>query len=121
MKYAPDKWVVLRIEDAEKGYTPHFKILGSWFGSYLEGEAWRLNSGIKSVHKAKDSFHVFGHSGSAYICSFRGYGTSGYVGDVLEGWMKEHPNNITLLTEKEAKKYLKGLSNNGKKTAPAGS
>ena len=41
----PDKWVVIKILDNEH------KIFASWAGGYLDGDRWKLNSGITKVEE----------------------------------------------------------------------
>ena len=42
----PDKWVIIKIgSDSESS----FKVFGSWAGGYLDGDRWRLNSGITKI------------------------------------------------------------------------
>ena len=43
-------------------------MLGGWSGGYLDGDSWRLNSGIVDVEETADSFIFIGGSGSRYIC-----------------------------------------------------
>ena len=46
----PDRWVVLKILSVSDG--TFYKVLGSWYGGYANGNFWRLNSGIQRVVKA---------------------------------------------------------------------
>ena len=69
----PDEWVVLKIFSVSDG--TFYKVLGSWYGGYLHGNSWRLNSGIERVVKAsKDTFLFYGVSGSCYECRIYNYG-----------------------------------------------
>jgi len=65
--YTPDNWVILRIAVEEKIL---YKILAGWSGGYLEGDHWRLNSGIERVEEEDDADYILfhGHSGSVYNC-----------------------------------------------------
>ena len=47
----PDSWVVLKIT-AETGVI--YKVLAGWSGGYLDGDSWRLNSGINIVFERED-------------------------------------------------------------------
>lgn len=87
--YKPDKWVILEI----KGKTQIlYKVLAGWSGSYLEGQSWRLNSGISKI-TTEGNFYLFeGASGSVYKCHKQGYGTNMISGGVLAGFL-EDPNN----------------------------
>ena len=78
----PDKWIVIKIEDGL------YKVLASWYGGYLDGDYWKLNSGIVSVSDEGDWFDFLGESGSIYRCHKRAYGTSmftrGFLNEMIE-------------------------------------
>ena len=63
----PDKWVVIKVPDGHK-------IFASWAGGYLDGDRWRLNSGIEKVEEDDKYYYFFGYSGSCYKCRKGGYG-----------------------------------------------
>ena len=84
----PDRWVVLKILSVSDG--TFYKVLGSWYGGYLHGNSWRLNSGIERVVKAsEDTFFFYGFSGSCYECRINNYGmhleSSGVVEELKKG------------------------------------
>lgn len=83
----PDKWVVVKM--TANGET-FYKLFSTWLGGYLDGDAWKINSGIVRVEQEGDFIKFFGHSGSCYECvNFeRLYGTSGYTQGVLDGIIK---------------------------------
>ena len=63
--YTPDNWVIVKITHPEG--VVH-KVLAGWSGGYLDGNSWRMNSGIVRA-EAKDDYIIFdGHSGSQYKC-----------------------------------------------------
>ena len=74
--YTPDNWVVIKFtQQVKSGNTGYgrtekvfYKVLGGWSGGYLDGDSWRLNSGIVDVEETTDSFIFIGNSGSRYIC-----------------------------------------------------
>ena len=63
--YTPDNWVIVKIAHPDEVI---YKILGGWSGGYLDGDSWRLNSGITKVEEDGDYFIFHGYSGSAYQC-----------------------------------------------------
>lgn len=75
--YEPDSWVIVEVPDSETGTVFH-KVLGGWSGGYLDGDTWRLNSGITKVEAEDDMgvivFYLTGHSGSKYSVRETGYG-----------------------------------------------
>ena len=62
-KYTPDNWVVLKITN--EGETL-YKVLAGWSGGYLDGDSWRMNSGITRVEDHETYYSFYGYSGSVY-------------------------------------------------------
>ena len=79
----PDRWILLKIGNI-------YKVFGSWSGSYLHGDSWRINSGIESVEDDGDFWLFHGVSGSVYKCRKTSYGTTGYSSMVLTMWMDQN-------------------------------
>ena len=71
--YFPDNWVVLKIKPG-KGAFPFYKVLAGWSGGYLDGDSWRMNSGISKLTKEDEYFEFWGESGSCYVCHKDSYG-----------------------------------------------
>lgn len=68
--HIPDNWVVIKV----KSEKVHYRILAGWSGGYLNGDSWRLNSGITRMDVVGNDYHFYGSSGSCYICGKRNYG-----------------------------------------------
>jgi hypothetical protein len=68
--YHPDKWVVFEL----KGDYLHHRVLAGWSGGYLDGDSWRINSGITKVVEEEDTYRIYGNTGSCYICGKDNYG-----------------------------------------------
>jgi len=64
--YTPDNWVILEI--SPEGEDTFYKILAGWSGGYLDGDSWRMNSGIDKVEEGDDYYDFIGESGSVYRC-----------------------------------------------------
>ena len=67
-EYTPHNWVVLKIKEGkyDRGF---YKVLAGWSGGYLDGDSWRMNSGINLVFEPEDGLlDFYGHSGSCYHC-----------------------------------------------------
>jgi hypothetical protein len=79
--YHPDKWVVVKITG--KDTPPVHKVFACWSGGYLDGDSWKLNSGITKVTDKGDYFFFDGSSGSCYACRKGMYGTNLYGHGVL--------------------------------------
>jgi hypothetical protein len=62
-KYTPNNWVIIKVKE-----TGLFKVLGGWSGGYLDGDYWRLNSGIIKVELDGNYWLFYGNSGSIYKC-----------------------------------------------------
>lgn len=90
----PHKWVVLKIQSGEK---TSYKVMGSWYGGYLYGDRWRLNSGICRVEKEEGSrSYVFhGYSGSCYLAHQNNYGTHLEAQGVIQQ-MQQLGNGISI-------------------------
>jgi len=69
----PEKWTILKI--THNGNT-HYKVFGSWAGGYLDGDRWKLNSGISLVEEDENNYYFYGHSGSCYQCYKNLYGVA---------------------------------------------
>ena len=82
----PEGWVIVKITDPSSDKTtPIHKVFASWRGGYLNGDSWKINSGIKSVEETDTHYIFYGYSGSEYHCDKRYYGNStGYAGMVLQ-------------------------------------
>ena len=72
-EYRPDNWVVLKVKEG-KGTFPFYKVLAGWSGGYLQGDSWRLNSGVTEVKEDGDYYEFYGETGSCYRCHKEGYG-----------------------------------------------
>lgn len=60
----PDCWIL--VDMLFEGGVRETKILAGWSGGYLDGDYWKLNSGVKDVEEGEDFYVVTGHSGSKY-------------------------------------------------------
>jgi len=88
----PDKWVVVKIDNNLD--KPFYKVFATWAGGYLDGDRWKLNSGIKSVESDEDYYYFIGHSGSCYKCHKNGYGIATSYGEGVLHNMVENPSKV---------------------------
>ena len=70
MSYHPDYWCVVKVDSND----PHYRVFGSWSGSYVFGSSWRMNSGIVRVDDIGECYEFHGASGSIYKCHKEMYG-----------------------------------------------
>lgn len=80
----PDKWVVIKIKT---GSDINYKVFGIWLGGYLDGDYWRLNSGITKAQVQGDYIDFHGHSGSCYQCHVKDYGLNGFGSSIINSFI----------------------------------
>ena len=110
--YKPDRWQVIRIAPPEEAVF--YKLLGGWYGNFVNGDSWRLNSGITEVKDQGNVFAVFGETGSTYVCRKTEEGMSAYMDSVLYGLQQNAAERNVVITPITMKQYL----NETKKSAP---
>ena len=96
--YIPDKWIIIEVSSAEDSVR---RVFASWSGGYVDGDSWRLSSGITKVEVKGDWYLFHNESGSIYQCYKNQYGTNLYSQGVLQNMMERVPDsvNITILEE----------------------
>lgn len=96
--YQPEEWILVKLisEDGSIGY----KVFGSWRGGYVDGDFWRMNSGITRMEQDDTHYYFHGASGSMYACNKMTYGIrSPYNNSVLAYYALDLPDNFIPLTE----------------------
>jgi hypothetical protein len=96
MNYTPDRWIVLQINNGTEVIN---KVFAGWYGGYLDGESWKLNSGNVKEEEFDDRWEFTGYSGSVYICYKSAFGMSAYMDGILAGWLNAitEPASIKIL------------------------
>lgn len=100
IEYTPDNWVILKIKEGK--YDPGFyKVLAGWSGGYLDGDSWRMNSGITEMKQDGDYYEFYGSSGSCYRCHKKGYRLTMANGGVYNSLKKNEAfeNQVYLMPE----------------------
>ncbi|MBY5971881.1 hypothetical protein KUV28_05970 [Ferrimonas balearica] len=94
MDYSPDDWVILKVSFAtrDRAFT-QLRVLGGWRGGYLEGDAWRINSGIQAIDADDVEYRFIGRSGSVYLCHRGGYRMSRIMASGLDE-LKRQPTVV---------------------------
>jgi len=82
----PERWVILKLPNN------YFKVFGTWAGGYLDGDRWKLNSGIEKTEQDDDYYYFIGFSGSCYKCRKKGYGISTSYGRLVLNKIIEQGN-----------------------------
>lgn len=85
-KYTPDRWVVLEFDYDGDVIR---KVFAGWYGGYLNGDSWKLSSGITNTREFDDRFEFENHSGSLYTCYKGAYGMSGYMSGIHASFQKQ--------------------------------
>ena len=93
--YNPDKWMVVKITGND--LPPVYKVFACWSGGYLDGDSWKLNSGITKVTEKTDYFFFDGSSGSVYACRKGMYGSTAYGYGVLQNFIKKAADNAVTI------------------------
>jgi len=79
-------------------YCERWNVHAEWFNpactehmtGMIEGDSWRLNSGIVDVKEDEKFFFFHGSSGSVYNCYKHGYGVAGaYNKSVLSSFLEK--------------------------------
>lgn len=110
-KYKPDSWEILKFSDDD------YHVFAGWRGSYLSGDAWRINSGIVKVVESEDTYFVYGDSGSVYECDKRYYGCSSFYNSCVAASIIDHEikagRDAKLLEKYEAIEVLRKFIKEG--------
>lgn len=96
-EYNPDNWVVLKLNN--EGETL-YKVLAGWSGGYLDGDSWRMNSGITEVKADSDGYLFFyGSSGSCYQCHKDTYRLTMAIAGVYTQLKEKFGDAVELVSE----------------------
>jgi hypothetical protein len=91
---SPERWVILKLPNN------YYKVFATWVGGYLDGDIWKLNSGINKVEQDEDFYYFIGFSGSCYKCHKNGYGTATSYGlDVLNKLIEQGQGKIEIMED----------------------
>lgn len=108
--YNPDKWALVRINMSGEII---YKVLGSWYSGYTQGQSWRLNSGITAALDQGDHYDFVGNSGSRYICPKGLYGmnlaASGIISSMIES-ARDKNIDVRVLEEDDIEEVVALLS-----------
>jgi hypothetical protein len=87
--HQPDRWLVVKIVTPKQQL---YKVFATWHGGYTGSDSWQMNSGITQATLVDDCWEFKGYSGSVYTCHKNAYGTNGYGGRVLQGFIDKMPS-----------------------------
>lgn len=98
-EYNPDSWVIVKISQPDLPAV--YKVLAGWSGGYLDGDSWRMNSGIVKVEKNGDYFDFTGDSGSVYKCHKNGNEMRMSMAGVWNQMHNAFPDQVELVSVDE--------------------
>ena len=107
MIYKPDKWLIIKYP--YEGETV-FRVFATWHGGYLNGDSWKLNSGITKTKYKDGLFSFHGESGSVYTCHENKYGSTGYGNTVLGNLIEKFKDlsvDVTILSKEDVNDLYK--------------
>jgi hypothetical protein len=91
---SPERWVILKLPNN------FYKVFGTWAGGYLDGDRWKLNSGINKVEQDENFYYFIGFSGSCYKCHKKRYGTATSYGlGILNKIIEQGDGKIELMED----------------------
>lgn len=95
-EYKPDSWVIVKMTHKEQTF---YKVLGGWAGGYLNGDSWRLSSGIDSCEYdiSYDRWLFHNASGSVYAVYPESYGLRMSMVGIWNQMKENYPNQVELL------------------------
>ena len=94
-EYNPDKWSILKFKGKEDTW---YKVMGSWYGGYLDGDSWRLSSGLERIEESGEFYLMHNFSGSIYKCHKNMEGMNMTAAGVFETAKKEGAKNNVEVT-----------------------
>ncbi|MDC1446477.1 hypothetical protein N8344_00735 [bacterium] len=95
-EYNCDNWVVIKM----KGDDPHYRLLVGSSGGYLDGDSWRMNSGITKVEEEDEaSYYFYGSSGSRYRCGKRSYMLRMNTAHIWDRLQQIHGDKVEMMPE----------------------
>tara|TARA_R110000796_G_scaffold22986_8_gene66150 strand:+ start:1451 stop:1738 length:288 start_codon:yes stop_codon:yes gene_type:complete len=82
-----------------KGDEPHYRLLVGSSGGYLDGDSWRVNSGITEVNETDNYYYFKGSSGSEYRCSKESYTLRMNNAHIWERLQTLHGDKVEMIPE----------------------
>ena len=107
----PDNWVILKVTLTDETF---YKVLVGWSGGYLDGDAWRMNSGIDKVEEDGDYYLFIGASGSVYKCHKASETLRMNNAYIYQRLIDKHPDKIKIIDYKDFIKEFKEVASNEK-------
>jgi hypothetical protein len=94
--YNPDNWVVLKF-NYEGGVL--YRVLAGWSGGYLDGDSWRMNSGITEVKQDSDYYYFYSNTGSCYCCRKTSNTMRSNIANTYSAIVERYGDDVSLCDE----------------------
>lgn len=107
-EYTPDKWVILKFKSDKQTY---YKVLGSWYGGYTQGDSWRLSSGLERIEQDGDVLSMHNFSGSVYKVNKNSEGMHMTAGGIFAQAVEEGKKQGVEVTQVTVEEFNKEKSN----------
>jgi hypothetical protein len=89
--YYPGYWVVIRAPEV-------CKLLCGFYGGYLDGDEWRMSSGITEViEEDADHYLIKNESGSVYKCHKKNEGLGRMTSPIFDRLRQEYKNEVNII------------------------
>ena len=86
MKYTPDNWIVVEIQ---QGVEVYHAVLAGWRGGYGDTDSWKLSSGIVYIMEVGNDWYIQNYSGSVYVCNKKCETLSVYTNSIYNHYHKQ--------------------------------
>lgn len=103
-EYTPDSWVIIKVIGVDNDF---YKVLVGWSGGYLDGDRWRINSGIDKIEFDGEYYYFTGRTGSVYKCHKDSNQMRFSMVGTWNGLKEKYPDNIKLVEIDEVIDALK--------------
>ena len=89
--YNPDAWVIIKLTDQRPDAEDPiiYKVLAGWYGGYLNGDSWKINSGITEVKRYGEYVDLYGYSGSVYRCPYTAERFTGLTASIFSSFEQD--------------------------------
>lgn len=94
-EYTPDCWVIVEISGTKVPET-YRRILAGWYGGYINGDSWKMSSGIIEMIDRETHWEISNHSGSTYYCHKAAERFSSMTGSIYASYAKENNEEFSM-------------------------
>jgi hypothetical protein len=93
--YYPSYWVIIKTPEVHK-------ILCGFYGNYIDGDEWRMSSGITEVtEEDADHYLIKNESGSVYKCLKKNEGLGSMTSPIFNKLKQEYEDDVNIIPMEE--------------------